>query len=200
MYFCVGILQVFFFLYFFRNSFYKYPQKLVLRSLDPHHYSNLKKKDRLFELERSLYHTKSSSKTYILAPVCNPPNSHFPFINTAGQSRQAVFFLQFFDITNLFQQRSNIITSFLISITRLPSAESTEIFSCNRNNIRSELHGNTTKLITISCQVKIYPELSLKLVFYQCQIFQRQSLERFIFRVKSSDSIFFLLGLFPIVN
>ena len=30
--------------------------------------------------------------------------------------------------------------------------------------------------------------------------FPRQSLKRFTFRVKSSDSIFFLLGLSPIVN
>ena len=31
-------------------------------------------------------------------------------------------------------------------------------------------------------------------------VFQRQSLKKFAFRVKSSDSIFFLLGLSPIVN
>ena len=38
------------------------------------------------------------------------------------------------------------------------------------------------------------------LIFIKYILFPRQSLERFTSRVKSSDSIFFLLGLSPIVN
>ena len=40
----------------------------------------------------------------------------------------------------------------------------------------------------------------LCIFIYEYTLFPRQSLKRFTFRVKSSDSTFFLLGLSPIVN
>ena len=45
-----------------------------------------------------------------------------------------------------------------------------------------------------------YAKILIDVYIYSYSRFPRQNLKRFTYRVKSTDSIFFLLGLSPIVN